>query len=130
MLARLDKNPKREPEEKPPDAVESEIRDLHDPIMQWAKNRVPALPLVHSNPYRKTTIGAGVPDFILGYRGRTLWIECKDKDGKLSPDQLAFKMILQLQGLRYDVIRTMREFFEIIAEIDREFCVPTTGDAV
>jgi hypothetical protein len=47
----------------------------------------------------------------------------------MSPAQLAFKILLEMQGIHYHLIRTMREFFEIIAEIDHQFASPQSGDA-
>ncbi len=120
ILRRLDKNPKREPaDEMPEDAAKAEIEELHTPIMQWCANQVPAIPYIHSHPYRKTTIGKGAPDFIICYQGHTLWIECKTATNKLSPDQIAFKMLLEMQHAEYYVVRSMAYFHGIIDEINR-----------
>ncbi len=112
MVARLDGNPAREPVDMPPDAVDEEIRQLHYPIIHFCKS------YVHSNPCRSTTVGPGCPDFILSCNGKTFWIECKTKTGKLTPDQLAFKMLLEMQGVTMHVVRSMSEFFKAISSAE------------
>jgi hypothetical protein len=58
---------------------------------------------------------AGEPDFlILADGGRVLLIECKTRTGKLSPEQAALKHQAEKLGHRVHVVRSMKEFEEVI----------------
>lgn len=100
----------------PDDAVEEEI-PLHHEIIKWCKDQFPRVPYVHSRTDKRSRTKKGTPDFIIGYRGKTYWIECKDRDGKRSTDQLTFTLLLELQGLKdvYGICRSFTEFLSIIS---------------
>lgn len=110
MLLRTQKSKLREGPP-PDDAVEAEI-PLHGEIMKWCKDH--NAPYVHANPYKKSRVNPGVTDFVVGYKGRVFWIEVKTRDGKRSTDQLAFAMLLEMQGLKAHVVRSMSEFLELM----------------
>jgi hypothetical protein len=96
------------------DAVEEEL-PLHGEILQWCKEQYPMVPCVHARPDKRSGVTKGTPDFILAYRGKVFWIEVKDREGKRSTDQLAFAMLLEMQGLKAYVVRSKREFLEIVS---------------
>lgn len=91
-----------------------EIRHLHEPIIKWCESQHPRIPYVHSRTDKKSTTGKGVCDFLIAYQGKVYFIECKTRTGKLSPDQLAFALLLSFQGFKLHVIRSMKEFFEVV----------------
>jgi len=37
-------------------------------------------------------VGGGVPDLLVGHRGRALLVECKSKGGRLTPMQRVFRL--------------------------------------
>jgi hypothetical protein len=60
--------------------------DIHDDIERLCRSR--GWLYVHSRMDKRTTVHVGTPDFIIALPGgRTLWIECKRKDGKLTEKQ-------------------------------------------
>lgn len=69
---------------------------------------------VHSRMDAPTTTARGVPDFIIAAsRGRTLWIECKSRTGKQTPDQLGFALQCERQGHVVHVVRSFGEFLSL-----------------
>lgn len=89
-----------------------EIELLHEPILKWClDNRAP---FVHARSDKRSGINVGAPDFIIGWKGKVFWIECKTKTGKMENEQIGFKILLELQGLEYHVIRTMEEFYALM----------------
>lgn len=101
----------------PPDACEDEIAGVHEPIIKWCISQYPQVPYIHSRPDKRSTIGLGVPDLTLFYRGHAILIEGKSKTGKLSPDQLAWKVLAGLQGFEVHVIRSYDGFLSLIDTI-------------
>lgn len=95
-------------------AVENEIRDLHRPILAWCHDQ--GVPCAHTNPSKKSRATPGCPDFIIGYKGRTYWIECKDDEGELSPAQLAFARMLQNQNITMAVVTNFQQFLELLRQ--------------
>ena len=113
MLLRL-QQPKHRNPLPPEDAVEEEL-PLHGKIMKWCRDNRAAF--THSDPHRKSRTTPGTPDFIIGYKGKVFWIEVKDRDGKRSTDQLAFALLLEMNGLKADICRSWSEFLAIIGEL-------------
>lgn len=89
-----------------------EVQELHAPIMKWLRDH--RVPFKHENPGVVSTSEPGSPDFIFPWHGRWFAIECKTKNGKLSIDQLAWKMGCEVQGCAYHVIRSMDEFYALV----------------
>ena len=114
MLSRLDRN-KLRAADIPDDAVEDEVHDLHYPILHWCRQQIPEVPYIWSRTDKATTIGKGVPDFCLIYRGKAYLFECKSKRGTVSPEQVVWKIKAEAQQFKVHVIRSMREFLEIIS---------------
>jgi hypothetical protein len=64
---------------------------------------------------KAATTAKGVPDFqIYPPNAKALFIECKTRLGKLTPEQAGFKLAAELSGYRYEVVRSMKDFFEVI----------------
>jgi hypothetical protein len=91
-----------------------EIEDLHEPIIVWCKNQVPAVPYYHARPDKPSGIAKGCPDFALFYHGHTLLLECKTRSGKLSDDQRDWAHLAEDQGFPVHVIRSMSEFHKLV----------------
>lgn len=73
----------------PAEAVERES-DLHDQIIDECDRR--GWQYLHGAMCKRTARTLGEPDFIiLASNGRVIFLECKSRTGKLSPDQAAFK---------------------------------------
>lgn len=93
------------------EAVELE-GGLHEEIEAECRRRGWAY--VHSRMDAPTTTARGVPDFVIAAsQGRTLWIECKSRTGKQTPEQLGFALQCELQGHVVHVVRSLADFMEI-----------------
>ena len=56
----------------------------------------------------------GEPDFvILAAGGRVFFVECKSRNGKLSPAQAALKHHAEKLGHTVHVVRSMAEFLQL-----------------
>ena len=112
--ARLNRSCAKAPEVKAvDDAVEKEM-DLQDQIRAFLRERRWAF--VWSPMGGPTTTTPGLTDFVIAAPGgRTLWIETKSRTAKLRPEQIGFKMLLEAQGHEHHVVRSYREFCNIIA---------------
>ncbi len=65
-----------------------------------------------------STQGVGVPDFIIGADGgRTFYIECKSKTGKLRPEQRETQAMLARNGHTMHVVRSLEEFLQIVTQL-------------
>jgi hypothetical protein len=85
---------------------------LHNQIITECKRR--QWIAIHSRMDRAQTSNVGTPDFvIIADKGRTFFIECKSKTGKLSSEQLGMQAWASRLGHRIHVIRSMEEFYEI-----------------
>ncbi len=96
--------------------VEREV-DLHDEILAYC--RVKGWLALHGSTACRTSRTIGEPDFIIfASQGRVFAFECKSKTGKLRPEQLAVKMLLETlgHGGKYGIIRSMGEFLTLITE--------------
>lgn len=96
----------------PLDAVELES-PLQESIEAECRRR--QWPFVRTQMNKATTFTfPGVPDFVIAASGgRVLWIECKSKTGKQTPEQRGFQMLLSRNGHVYSLIRSMREALDL-----------------
>lgn len=117
MLLRLDKNRAREQQPVPPDCAEKEVKELHTPILEWLNNQLPRVAYIHARTDTQSTIAIGAPDFTIFYHGAVLLIECKTRTGKLSIEQMAWRLKAEGHGFTVHVIRSMKEFHQLINEI-------------
>lgn len=101
--------------ELPPDPqATTDEKKLHEDILADCRNRL--WPVIHSRMDAPSTIGVGVPDLVIfAERGIVLIIECKTKSGKLRPEQLAWKMILERNGHKHFVVRSFAEYLKKLA---------------
>lgn len=92
--------------------------DLHDKIIAECQRR--RWYFVHSRMDKKSSQAKGVPDFIIAAnlihppQQRTFWIECKRKEGKLTPEQTVTKHILIALGHRYACVYSFEEFLAFV----------------
>jgi hypothetical protein len=94
------------------DAVTDES-DLHNEIIAECRRR--GWIALHSSMASPTKRNEGEPDFeILADGGRVLLVECKSREGKLSPAQLAFKSQAERLGHAVHIVRSMREFLALL----------------
>lgn len=83
--------------------------DLHDQVTDECRRR--GWLWVHARMDKATHATIGCPDFIILADGnRTLWVECKRKDGKLSKEQQAFKAMAEKLGHKVHIVRSLTEF--------------------
>ncbi len=101
----------------PDDAVTREA-DLHFAIMAECRRR--RWQYLHGSMSQETSRTLGEPDFVLLCdQGRVFFIECKSKQGKLSPVQQAFKHAAEFNGHKIHVIRSMTEFLQIVEPLTK-----------
>ena len=94
-------------------AFEGRESELHDKIILYCRNR--RWLCFHGSTAHRAMRTAGEPDFhIYGTEGRYWMIECKTKTGKLSPEQLAIKMMAEMNQNPYYVVRSYEEFLKVI----------------
>ena len=92
--------------------VTLEVAQLHIPIMSWCDhNRVP---YIHSRTDKASTTAKGTPDFALFLRGKAILVECKTRTGKLTPEQLAWKVVAELQGFTVHIVRDWDSFLALV----------------
>lgn len=83
--------------------------DLHNQII--AECRRLGWLWIHARMDKASHMTVGAPDFmILAEGGRVLLVECKRRDGKLRPEQLAFKAWAAKLGHTVHVVRSLEEF--------------------
>lgn len=76
-----------------------------------AKNKI------EGNQMKAKGVVAGVSDFIyLAKNGKVLFIELKTDEGKQSKEQKEFEQIAKDRGHLYFVVRSVKEFFDLIQE--------------
>jgi Holliday junction resolvase-like predicted endonuclease len=87
--------------------------DLHESIFAECRKR--GWIALHGSMSERTHRTAGEPDFvILANAGRVLLVECKSREGKLSPTQSAMKAHAEKLCHTVHVVRSMDEFFKIL----------------
>jgi hypothetical protein len=88
-------------------------RDLHDEILTECARR--RFYVVHSRMDRATTQAKGVTDFIIAMPdSKTLWVECKRKGSKMTPEQNVTAHVLKALGHRHAVVHTLAEFIALL----------------
>lgn len=87
---------------------------LHDKIISWCRSQHPMVPYIHARMDQKSTVGEGVPDFAVCYAGKTILVECKARDGKLSEAQRDWVHLASLQGVIVHIVRSFEEFLEVV----------------
>jgi hypothetical protein len=96
-------------------AVKEEAK-LHDSIVEYCKDR--GWLYFHGSLAHRTYRTAGENDFhILAPGGRVFFIECKDKDGKCSIEQLGVIKHAAMLGHEIHVVRSMERFKEIVESV-------------
>ena len=86
--------------------------DLHEEIFSECRRR--GWIALHGSMAERTCRTLGEPDFvILADGGRVLFVECKSRNGKLSPAQVAMKHHAEKLGHTVHVVRSLAEFLEV-----------------
>lgn len=62
----------------------------------------------------------GVADLEYCKGGRTVFIEMKTEEGSQSPEQRRFQALVEAEGFRYEVIRSLERFKALITEIQQD----------
>jgi hypothetical protein len=87
----------------------TEESGLHDEISDYCKSR--GWLAFHGSMAHRAMRTLGEPDFIIARAdGVTLYVECKTKTGKLTPEQQAIGHALTALGQRWAVVRSLEEF--------------------
>lgn len=69
---------------------------------------------------------AGVPDRVLHFRGRVIYLEIKKPGGKMSENQLAFQEQCRKDGITYWCVDSSEELNELLGDV--EFCRILIGE--
>lgn len=110
MLERTQRNVKREVESINPVARES---DLHDEIEKYCRQK--AWICFHGSMAHRTMRTKGENDFhCLLPNGIVLFVECKTKTGKLTPEQLGLSLWMEKLGHKMHVVRSFKEFLILV----------------
>lgn len=92
-----------------PQAASRSEADLHDKISKHCREN--GWVCFHGSMAHRAMRTIGENDFhCLLPGGIVLFVECKTKTGKLSPEQLGMKMWMEKLGHKMHVIRTLEEF--------------------
>lgn len=87
---------------------------LHGKIISWCRSQHPIAPYIHSRMDKCSTVGEGVPDFVVCYNSKVVMIECKSRDGKLSEAQRNWKHLAFLNGCVVHIVRSFEDFLEVV----------------
>lgn len=91
-------------------------RLLHDEILTHCKQQ--GWLAFHGSMAHRTFRTAGEPDFvILLPDGKLMMVECKAKNGKLSPEQLGVAMWAEKLGHKVHLVRSFQEFLIQVATL-------------
>lgn len=92
---------------------------LHEQIMDYCDARWPKWVYVHSRTDQPSSVSVGLPDFVIALpNGKTLWLECKAKGGKLTTEQLAWKLKLEMLKQHYACVYSFQEFVETVNQME------------
>ena len=112
----------------PEPPVDREIKGLHLPIIDWCNAQWPRVKYIHARTDIPSGIAEGAQDFTLFLPGgRTLCIECKAKDGKLSDEQRIWAKEMDMQGHTVHIVRSMAEFIALVENKTPESSKPDPG---
>ncbi len=80
--------------------------------LQWRRR---LWPTIHSRMDAATTTAKGVPDFVIfADGGRVFAVECKTRKGKLTPEQIGWRVLLERNGHKFAVVRSFTEFQDVV----------------
>lgn len=110
-----------------PEQLES---TLHDKIMAYCDARWPRWKYIRCRMDRRSTIAVGAQDFTIFGQIETQWadgpvrvkeskvwcVECKARNEKPDPEQLAWHKEMEMLGHKVHVVRSMEEFLEVIKQ--------------
>lgn len=95
------------------EAYDGPESDLHDEIIDFCRSR--GWIYLHGSMAERSHRTLGEPDFVIAAdNGRTFYIEVKNKNGKMSPEQLSMMAHLLKLGHTHATVRSMAEFMEVV----------------
>lgn len=89
--------------------------ELHNDIAAYCRSR--GWLAFHGSMAQRSHRSLGEPDFtIFADAGRVFVVEAKTRNGKLRPEQLGVKVMLETlgHGHRYAVVRSMEDFLKLV----------------
>ncbi len=96
----------------PSDAAEIES-DLHYEIIKECKAR--GWLYFHGSMAHATRRSIGEPDFtVLSNKGRVFFIECKARNGKMSPAQMGVALQADILGHKVHIVSSITQFLSIV----------------
>ena len=87
--------------------VKSE-KALHEQVKGWLDRK--GVSYVHGRMDKKSTVGVGVSDFVICWKGRFVAVELKTKTGKVRETQLLWGERVKENGGEFAVIRSYEDF--------------------
>jgi hypothetical protein len=88
--------------------------ELHQQIQKYCNSQWPPWKFLEFRMDKPAPV-VGVPDFtIWASGGRVFNVECKTKTGKQDDPQIIWQHEIELLGHAYHVVRSMKEFLEIV----------------
>jgi len=75
---------------------------------------------IKGNQNRSIGVVAGVADMEYYRGGKVVFIELKRGNGRQSDKQREFQKRVEAEGIRYEIIRSLEEFKELIRAIQKE----------
>lgn len=88
---------------------------LHAQIVEWCGKQWPPVKFIQARADKKSTIAVGACDFVLFLpAGRTVLVECKAKNGKLSKEQAIWAKELEMLGHTVYLVRSMADVLAVV----------------
>lgn len=88
---------------------------LHHEIIQHCKQKMWIV--FHGSMAHKSKRTIGEPDFTILAPNKVLFIECKTRTGKLSPEQAGISAWAEKLGHTIYVVRSFKEFLSVLKDI-------------
>ena len=123
MLARLDAGARKHepsPSQGPPATREVGHGGLQEQIAAHCNAQWPQWPFIQARSDKPSTIAAGAQDFTLFLpKGRLLCVETKAKGGKVTPQQLAWRLRMEMAGHKVHLCYSFNQFLELAQQAMR-----------
>jgi hypothetical protein len=98
----------------PPPVTDRLERDEQRQFANWCLLHL--YPFVWHSTKAPSRASLGCPDFIVGVKGVTFWIEFKRAPNPLTPDQKKFKELLEGQGIAYHIVYSALEAIQLLVK--------------
>jgi hypothetical protein len=104
--------PSYEEDPHPPPVTDRLEREEQRLFASWCLRKM--YPCVWHSTRHRSKASLGCPDFIVGVRGMTLWIEFKRAPNKLQEDQVKFRELMLGQGITYHLVYSADEAIKLV----------------